>query len=132
MVSKFDFKFDPTKDNASPQNRGDDGRCEVYGCPWAGTIHSGSSRSCRYHFRKKGSSLSHITLMLKNHADDFHWYEFILSRTLVDFAVGEIEQKAPSHLRVLPNETFKDYRERVKKYIDDLLEVKSRLLEVAP
>jgi len=131
MVHKLNFNLDTPEDKAAPRARQGHSKCEVYGCPWDGQIYTGGW-NCRYHHGKGGSSLTRITLALKNHTRDFRWYEFILNRTLVDFVIGDIEKKAPDHLRVLPNETFKDYRERMKKHIDGLLEVKSRLLEVAP
>lgn len=127
MVHKLKFELDAPEDK--PRDK--QGRCEVYGCPWDGQIYTGGW-NCRYHHGKSGSSLAHITLTLRNHPKDFHWYEFVLTRTLVDFAMGEVQKKAPPHLRVLPNETLRDYRNRMKKHIDDLLQVKSRLLEVAP
>jgi len=131
MVHKLNFSLDTPDDKPAPRAKLGGGPCEIYGCPWHGQIYT-TGWNCRYHHGKGGSSLARITLALKNHAKDFHWYEFVLTRTLVDFVVGEVEKKAPSHLRVLPNETFRDYRARMKKHIDGLLEVKSRLLDVAP
>jgi hypothetical protein len=127
-MEKLNFQLGVQEEKPVRTRQGHDS-CEVYGCPRAGHIHSGVW-NCRYHHGKGGSSLAQITLTLKNHAREFDWYEHMLNATQVDFLVGDIARKAPTELRVLPNENFKNYCERVKRHIDILLIPKSRLQEV--
>ena len=126
-MAKFEYKpNDHSEDSPAQSNRS---HCSVYGCPRKGQIYT-TVWNCRYHAGKGGSSLAHITLTLRNHAKEFDWYERILDATPVDFLIGDIAKKAPDDLRVLPNEDFKTYRDRVKRHIDILLIPKSRLQEV--
>lgn len=125
------FKFDLNKAEPDKPTTAHGSHCSVYGCPREGQIKT-ASWSCRYHHGKSGSNLNRITLVLKNHAREIDWHEYLLRTTPVDFLVGDVARKAPDGLRVLPNETYKAYRARVALHIETLLMPKSRLLEVAP
>lgn len=125
MGHKFKFTTDEPENPTQVRN----GHCVVYGCPRNGHVHSGVW-NCRYHHGRSGASLAQITMTLRNHAKEFDWYEYLLDATPVDFLVGDIARKAPDELRVLPNENFKTYRERVERHIDILLIPKSRLQEI--
>lgn len=127
-MAKFEYKpHEHSEDSPAQQPRS---HCSVYGCPRKGQIYT-TVWNCRYHAGKGGSSLAHVTLMLRNHAQEFNWYEHVLTATPVDFLIGDIAKKAPDDLRVLPNEDFRKYRDRVERHIDILLIPKSRLQEVA-
>ena len=121
------FKFDLEEPANAAQQR--HGHCEVYGCPRKASIYTPTA-NCRYHHGKSGSSLAHITMMLRNHSTDFDWWEYVLAATPVDFLVGDIAKKAPDNLRVFPNEDFKTYKARIKRHVEILLIPKSRLQEV--
>lgn len=126
-MGKFNFKFDTDEPQESAQpNRG---HCAVYGCPRKGQVLT-TVWNCRYHAGKGGSSLAHVTLTLRNHAQEFDWYEHVLNATPVDFLIGDIAKKAPEDLRVLPNENFKTYKDRVERHIELLLIPRSRLQEI--
>ena len=126
-MAKFEYKPNDLQDSPAQASRG---HCAVYGCPRKGQIYT-TVWNCRYHAGKGGSSLAHVTLMLRNHAQEFDWYEHILAATPVDFLIGDIAKKAPDDLCVLLNEDFRKYRDRVERHIDILLIPKSRLQEVA-
>lgn len=125
------FEYNPATEVNEQKPTKHNGHCEVYGCPWEGHIMI-NGWNCRYHHGKNGSSLARITLALRNHAADFRWYEFVMSRTPVDFLVGDVAKMAPEELQVLPSENFKAYKARMKNHVESLFEAKSRLLEVAP
>ena len=131
MAHKFDFKLSEDREEQPTRSKLGFGPCEVYGCPRAGHIRTGML-NCRYHHGKSGASLAQITMVLKNHAKEFDWYEHMLNVTHVDFLVGDVARKAPGGLEVLPNENFQAYRARINQHTEDLLMPKSRLLEVAP
>lgn len=96
------------------------GMCEVYGCPKPGHIYT-EGWNCRYHYRKKGSELARITMLLKNHAVEFNWHEILLCSTIVDFYVKEIHKKAIRGFEPGETETFHQYRERIRLHIENLL-----------
>lgn len=127
-MNKFDFSKLSQEEKPAPRQSLSSGKCEVYGCPWDATIFT-AGWNCRYHHGKSGASLARITLILRTHPEDFHWYEFVLTRTPVDFLMGEVAGKAPEHLRVFDKETFWNYKARMKKHVDGLLEAKSRVQE---
>jgi len=128
-MEKLNFSLNPQEEKPAQRVRYGLGPCEVYGCPRPGHIHTGVW-NCRYHHGKRGAALAQITLALKNHAQEFDWYEHLLNATRVDFLVGDIAKNAPYELRVFPNEDFKKYFERVKRHIEILLIPKSRLQEI--
>lgn len=128
-MEKLNFSLEPHEEKPTHRTKMGFGPCEVYGCPRDGVINIGV-RNCRYHHGKSGSSLAQITMTLRNHSRDFDWYDHLLTRTPVDFLVGDVAKYAPEHLRVLPNENFKTYKDRIKQHIEILLIPKSRLQEV--
>lgn len=127
-MEKFKFSADPQEEKPVQRTRQGHGKCEVFGCPRDGHIHTGQW-NCRYHFGKSGSSLARITMTLRNHEKEFDWYEHVLNATVTDFGMGDIAGDAPAGLRVWKDETLKDYKTRMQIYFDDLLAPKSRIAE---
>ena len=120
-MGKFEYTPDTQEPKPVKQNRTTHGQCDVYGCPRAGHIHT-SNWNCRYHHGKNGAALARITLVLKNHGREFDWYERLLNATMVDFAMGDITKDAPYGLEPHKDEVLKQYRVRVKRRIDELLD----------
>jgi hypothetical protein len=121
-MEKLDFTATDEQQEKPRHSKYDSSHCAVYGCPRAGHIFT-NNWNCRYHFGKPGESLARITLTLKNHAKDFDWCEWLLNQNAVDFAMNDIQKKAPYHLEVKPKETWKEYKVRVLLHIENLLSV---------
>ena len=130
-MDKFDFKYESSAEEKPKHNRSEHGPCEVYGCPRVGTIYT-SGWNCRYHHGKNGHSLAYITMTLRNHAYEFDWYDRLLNLNAVDFAMNVMHKNAPSAMNVLPDETYKQYKTRMQKHVEELLQPKNRTEEIAP
>lgn len=97
------------------------GKCEVNGCPRWGHIHQDGRWNCRYHFVVGGIKLGNVTLMLTSHAEEVNWYEVLLSSSEVDWVCDGLGKRAPVGMEPSKGETFRQYRERIEKYINALL-----------
>jgi hypothetical protein len=128
-MAKFEYRPESDQEKPAHQSRLGHGRCEVYGCPRDGHIHTGQW-NCRYHFGKSGQSLSRITLALKNHEREINWHEHVLNATVTDFGMGIVAKHSPHGLHPVPDETLSVYKLRMQRHVDNLLAPQNR--EIAP
>jgi hypothetical protein len=118
----MDVDFKKGRQMPEPVSKSGHDRCAINGCTRDGHIFTGQW-NCRYHHGVAGNRLAHVTLMIRNHAQEFDWHEKLLTANAVDFAMGSVARDAPHQLRVLPGEDFYKYRTRVNLHIQALIGV---------
>ena len=132
MASKFDTPAEIEQRETRKVNQHT--HCDVHGCFRPGHIKFGSVWNCRYHDGVPGDRLGYVTLKLNNHSKEFDWYEYLLQTSVVDFSVGVVDathvgqhttfipvKNAPLGMEPLPHEELREYRNRMRKRIEEIL-----------
>ena len=122
-MEKYKFKkTDTQEEEEKPKSvPGGHGNCQVHGCPMPGHIHTGGW-NCRYHHGKHGEALPRITGVILAHEYLFKWHSTVLNGTLVDWDVGDIQNKAPNGLRAIEGETWPQYKKRICDKVAELVD----------
>ncbi|MBT3042218.1 MAG: hypothetical protein KME67_05090 [Candidatus Thiodiazotropha sp. (ex Codakia orbicularis)] len=92
-------------------------RCAAFGCPLPGTIGSGSTWRCRFHFNGEPSTNDKITLRIKSHFNAIRFFNRLLGATPYDFETYR-EKYSSKTLPPEAGENLYQYRARVKAWID--------------
>ncbi|MEW8025520.1 MAG: hypothetical protein AB2777_20745 [Candidatus Thiodiazotropha endolucinida] len=92
-------------------------RCAAFGCPLPGTIGSGSTWRCRFHFNGEPDTNDKITLKIKQNLNAIRFFNRLLRATPYDFETYR-EKYSSKTLPPEAGENLYQYRARVKAWID--------------
>lgn len=108
-------------DEKEPHKPTDERQCFAHGCPAYPTIYQGGEWSCRWHHRRGGPLLQHITRQLRFHEPLVKWHDKLFCSTVVDFDMGEIAKNAPTQYAPHEGEKYTAYKHRVRQMVEQAL-----------
>ncbi|MCG7932089.1 MAG: hypothetical protein N0E44_18825 [Candidatus Thiodiazotropha lotti] len=92
-------------------------KCAAFGCPMPGTIGSGSTWRCRFHFNQGPDANDKITLRVKQNIHAIRFLNRLMRATAYDFETYR-EKYSSKTLPPEEGENLHHYRMRVKSWID--------------